>query len=117
MTGSGFHTAVAAWLRIWLVISAVSVMATPAGAAPQSTECSGGPAGASSFLLSFETQQERVRIIMNDSNESVVVPYRISGDRVFFEAKDHRFHFDPEMRLLTIHGSDGTSSGHAHCLP
>lgn len=104
-------------LPFGLAISAAFVAATMASAAAQSTECTGGPAGASSFLLSFETQQEHVRIIMNESNESVVVPYRISGDRVFFEAKGHSFHFDPEMRILTIHGGDGMPSGHAHCAP
>ncbi len=89
----------------------------PANAAFTSTECSGGPAGASSVLVSFETQHEHVRVILNTSNESVVVPYSISGDRVFFEAKGHMFQFDPEMRILTIRGGDGMLSGHAHCTP
>ncbi len=117
MTGSAIDWTVTRVLRYGLVISAFSVTATLASAAAQSTECTGGPAGASSFLLSFETQQEHVRIIMNESNESVVVRYQISGDRVFFEAKGHTFHFDPNMRILTIGGGEGTPSGHAHCSP
>lgn len=103
-------------IRIGLLVSAVSLSATLTNAAAQSTECIGGPAGASSFLLSFETQQERVRIIMNESAASIVAPYRISGDRVFFEAGGRRFHFDPDMRILTIGGED-LPSGHAHCSP